>query len=211
MSTYLLEAVQSEITLKTCPGCGQLFLYFDFLAGQTEPVRENIGIPVTTQELSDLRHAFENAPVEEAFWSTPSNGFEYVSAAKSAVTLSRNRVVIHTPIPQVFEIAMSNDEWREVQRLATGLSRGIEVNRFEASSLPANLTLQMRASHVTDPFDPSENVVLVHLRVSDGNGQTVSDIDFVLGADGEKVADLAHRNSADQIVLYGRTRLRVPK
>ncbi|MDO5048631.1 MAG: hypothetical protein Q4D87_01945 [Actinomycetaceae bacterium] len=208
---YLLEAVQSEITLKSCPQCEQLFLYFDFLSGQAEPIRENIGIPVSTPDISELRHAFENAPIQEAFWSTPSNSFEYVLAANPAVTLSRNRVVIHTPIPQVFDITMSNGEWSEVQRLIAGLSRGVEVDRFEYPGSPSNLTFQMRAQHVADPFNPGENVMLMRLNVSDSNGQTVSDIGFELAADGATVADSAHHNFADQIVLYGRTQHRVPK
>lgn len=202
--------MQAEFTLRTCLDCGQLFLFVRMLTAKASPIHENTPIAVTASQIAALQRSVKNSTSAETYWSCPSSGFEYQKVSKPAVTLSRQKVLIHAHVPQVFPLELNEDEWAGLETFIHEAKHGVVTNAFKTRARATALSVEVSAEEVPDSLDPHENLTQNNLQLVDHRGWAALDISFELDPEHDAAFFEEPSGATDFIVLNGWVYLPTP-
>lgn len=117
-----------NLRLSVCPECGKLYLFVTFLGDQRETIEDSSGLLVDRAQLQRLAEIINESTDCAGYCTFGAQDFSFTYSIRPAVTITRDQLVVHTPIEQQYPVTIHDAQWHELLTVAEQLNDGEEVD-----------------------------------------------------------------------------------
>ncbi|QIU87328.1 hypothetical protein [Trueperella pyogenes] len=122
LDVFNIWEVHVDLRLSVCPECGKLYLFVTFLSDQRETIGDSSGLPVDRAQLQRLARIINKATDCAGYCTFGAQDFSFTYSIRPAVTITRDRLVVHTPIGQQYPVTVHDAQWHELLAFAEQLN-----------------------------------------------------------------------------------------
>lgn len=120
--------VHVDLRLSVCPECGKLYLFVTFLGDQRETIEDSSGLLVDRAQLQRLAEIINESTDCAGYCTFGAQDFSFTYSIRPAVTITRDQLVVHTPIEQQYPVTIHDAQWHDLLTFAEQLNDGEEVD-----------------------------------------------------------------------------------
>ncbi|MEW6932992.1 hypothetical protein [Trueperella pyogenes] len=106
--------VHVDLRLSVCPECGKLYLFVTFLGDQRETIEDSTGLLVDRAQLQRLARIINESTNCAGYCIFGAQDFSFTYSIRPAVTITRDRLVVHTPIEQQYPVTIHDAQWHDL-------------------------------------------------------------------------------------------------
>lgn len=114
--------VNVNLRLSVCPECGKLYLFVTFLGDQRETIEDSSGLLVDRAQLQRLAEIINESTDCAGYCTFGAQDFSFTYSIRPAVTITRDRLVVHTPIEQQYPVTIHDAQWHDLLTVAEQLN-----------------------------------------------------------------------------------------
>ncbi|WHU60524.1 hypothetical protein QEV13_07680 [Trueperella pyogenes] len=114
--------VHVDLRLSVCPECGKLYLFVTFLGDQRETIEDSSGLLVDREQLQCLAEIINESTDCAGYCTFGAQDFSFTYSIRPAVTITRDRLVVHTPIEQQYPVTIHDAQWHDLLTVAEQLN-----------------------------------------------------------------------------------------
>ncbi|AZR07113.1 hypothetical protein V3M69_07445 [Trueperella pyogenes] len=122
LDVFNIWEVHVDLRLSVCPECGKLYLFVTFLSDQRETIGDSSGLLVDRAQLQRLARIINKATDCAGYCTFGAQDFSFTYSIRPAVTITRDRLVVHTPIEQQYPVTVHDAQWHELLAFAEQLN-----------------------------------------------------------------------------------------
>ncbi|WP_461190694.1 hypothetical protein [Trueperella pyogenes] len=111
-----------NLRLSVCPECGKLYLFVTFLGDQRETIEDSSGLLVDRAQLQRLAEIINESTDCAGYCTFGAQDFSFTYSIRPAVTITRDRLVMHTPIEQQYPVTIHDAQWHDLLTVAEQLN-----------------------------------------------------------------------------------------
>ncbi|AZR01371.1 hypothetical protein EB775_04445 [Trueperella pyogenes] len=122
LDVFNIWEVHVDLRLSVCPECGKLYLFVTFLGDQRETIEDSSGLLVDREQLQCLAEIINESTDCAGYCTFGAQDFSFTYSIRPAVTITRDRLVVHTPIEQQYPVTIHDAQWHDLLTVAEQLN-----------------------------------------------------------------------------------------